>query len=155
MVINARVMQPLYDFLATRWSCVEKEPGHVRVFCRCEFLFVRLPRQPSHRGAVLTGARLRFPWESLTSLKPRSLRGYQAVCRLHQRFCRKRKTMFGKKTQKGWRRSCFPVSRMFHYSLCISSSSFWHPEMPNHAVVGVTTELHQCIWFRSSSGLEK
>lgn len=95
---------------------------------------------------------LRFPWESLTSLKPRSLRGYQAVCRLHQKFCRRRKTMFGKKTEKSSRRSCFPVSRMFHYSLCISSSSFWHPEMPNHAVVCVTTELHQCICFRSSSG---
>lgn len=34
---------------------------------------------------------------------------------------------------------------MFHDSLCISSSSSWHPEMPNHAVVCVTTELHQCV----------
>lgn len=93
---------------------------------------------------------LRFPWKSLPSLKPRSLRGYQAVCRLHQKFCRRRKTVFGKKeTEKGSRRTCFPVRRMFHYSLCISSSSIWHPEMPNHAVFCVTTELHQCIWSSS------
>lgn len=43
---------------------------------------------------------VRFTWESLTSLKPRSLRGYQAVCRLHQKFWRRRKTMFGKRKQK-------------------------------------------------------
>lgn len=56
------------------------------------------------------------------------------------------------------RRSCFSVSRMFLYSLCISLSSSWHqkclimlfPVLPYSVIV-----QQQCILFKSNSSLQK